>query len=926
MIPNGQNPVFEFHVYLEENTAKIDPETGKVVSTRKLVPYAYGPYYLIKKEGNIVHYYKLTGENNAPVDQGTTPVVCSTTGRSGSINSIPPEFTIEIPNLTAGTHFYIEERLDNIPEGYTYDHEELTPGTYGDPHDELGNDGAIVQIFARDETQIPQPFDLNTVGRIIKDHDAESHVYNRIGKELEVEKVWDSPAVAGTVTVELKFRKRLTNPNGEWSDYAYVKDNQGSDKIFDSSITTSLVLDAGNDWKGSFIGLPETYTDANGVWELDYSAEETAITVSGENILDKYTVTVNKVDAEEDSTKSSAGTVTIHNKKKPERGTIHVEKKWFDADGNEVTSTTTETSISYDIYRVKHVHEWDMENQVVDRQPTDTETGEGHYNCKHYGCNAQFPVTIPSLGCEMGEWTVTTNATCTENGERTRVCKNNSAHVETEPIPATGHTPGTWEIITQAGCETTGLRVRKCTVCGTEIESDTIPATGHDWDEGVVTKEATEEEEGIRTYTCKNDASHKKTEVIEKVQSEIIVNYHIRSMYNDNYSFTVNEYGPDGSITVKAGGRIKVSYYRSYDNKNEQYSYGNSKQSIPHDPTAHGQYIPYELELDVIDGIDLTLYLESNFGQYNFKIEAIAPSTKNLALRRLSVPKKAPTQVTASATSLAELNEKINRVGYTEGGVEHKYYVVEKYNETTESLGKTDGWKKSYTVDLTDDDGNVWSYYFVETSPDPEGGDYDVSYDNQGIGKDGTTTIKNKEITKGFDILKVDATNHDTTLSGVVFTARRLVDNPKTLGNDVEYADDESKKITSNPTDAEGRTSINNLIRGIYEIQETTLHAGYVLTGDGKFYVKIDASGVKLLRKDVSKKPAEWTEAETDGMVCGFVAASGSQPAMATVGNTPGVALPSTGGPGTNLLYLLGSLMLALGSAGFVMRKRRRVG
>ena len=152
------------------------------------------------------------------------------------------------------------------------------------------------------------------------------------------------------------------------------------------------------------------------------------------------------------------------------------------------------------------------------------------------------------------------------------------------------------------------------------------------------------------------------------------------------------------------------------------------------------------------------------------------------------------------------------------------------------------------------------------------------------------------------------------------------VSNTKTLGNDVEYADDESKKITSNPTDAEGRTSINNLIRGIYEIQETTLHAGYVLTGDGKFYVKIDASGVKLLRKDVSKKPAEWTEAETDGMVCGFVAASGSQPAMATVGNTPGVALPSTGGPGTNLLYLLGSLMLALGSAGFVMRKRRRVG
>ena len=43
-------------------------------------------------------------------------------------------------------------------------------------------------------------------------------------------------------------------------------------------------------------------------------------------------------------------------------------------------------------------------------------------------------------------------------------------------------------------------------------------------------------------------------------------------------------------------------------------------------------------------------------------------------------------------------------------------------------------------------------------------------------------------------------------------------------------------------------------------------------------------------------------------------------------GNEPGAALPNSGGPGSNLLYLLGSLMLALGSAGLVMRKRRRVG
>ena len=41
------------------------------------------------------------------------------------------------------------------------------------------------------------------------------------------------------------------------------------------------------------------------------------------------------------------------------------------------------------------------------------------------------------------------------------------------------------------------------------------------------------------------------------------------------------------------------------------------------------------------------------------------------------------------------------------------------------------------------------------------------------------------------------------------------------------------------------------------------------------------------------------------------------------INRQPGVELPSTGGPGSNLLYLLGSLMLAFSGAGLVMRKRR---
>ena len=45
---------------------------------------------------------------------------------------------------------------------------------------------------------------------------------------------------------------------------------------------------------------------------------------------------------------------------------------------------------------------------------------------------------------------------------------------------------------------------------------------------------------------------------------------------------------------------------------------------------------------------------------------------------------------------------------------------------------------------------------------------------------------------------------------------------------------------------------------------------------------------------------------------------------MLTFGNTPGVALPNAGGPGTDVIYLLGLLITGLAGTGLVMRKRRR--
>ena len=43
-----------------------------------------------------------------------------------------------------------------------------------------------------------------------------------------------------------------------------------------------------------------------------------------------------------------------------------------------------------------------------------------------------------------------------------------------------------------------------------------------------------------------------------------------------------------------------------------------------------------------------------------------------------------------------------------------------------------------------------------------------------------------------------------------------------------------------------------------------------------------------------------------------------------TVGNTPGAALPNSGGPGTSMISLLGISLICLACAGYVMKRRRK--
>ena len=102
-----------------------------------------------------------------------------------------------------------------------------------------------------------------------------------------------------------------------------------------------------------------------------------------------------------------------------------------------------------------------------------------------------------------GAWTVTKQATCTENGSRYHICSkcNNK---ETEQIKATGHNyASSWTIIQNATCEEEGIKCHVCQTCGERSDITAIPATGHNYENTWITeKEASCTEDGLKYRQC----------------------------------------------------------------------------------------------------------------------------------------------------------------------------------------------------------------------------------------------------------------------------------------------------------------------------------------------------------------------------------------------------------------------------------------
>ena len=724
-------------------------------------------------------------------------------------------------------------------------------------------------------------------------------------------------------------------------------------------------------------------------------------------------------------------------------GTISVEKKWLDEDNHDITSTVTDKSVTYDIYRLVHVHEMEC---IVDQEPTDTEPGVQHFECKHDGCNYELPPEqIEPKGHQWSEWEEKHRKTCTEQGIWERHCLN-------------------------PGCNAT--------------ETWTEEPLGHDWDDGVITQPATTTQTGIRHHVCQNDSSHTWDEEIPKLAGNIT--YHIRSMYNHGQALQIDSYPGDGTIAAGTGNAIRVSYTLKSNNPDEQYAYGNSSTQAENIPKTqkyidYNYYYDYSVTIPIEEGNELYLYLGNgyNSSRSNFKIEVIEyydVNTMNarpmLFSKSSAARARGPQKNSASdgPTNNAELNAKLAQIGYSETDeqthavVNHNFYQWEKYDSASQSW-KTDGvstetllngrWSKSYTVPLTDENGNPYEYYFIEKSITPEGeaAHWTTTYSNQdgGLTAAGTVTINNKKVpetgsllitknvtynggtpvpagkqsyvnkdfkftitkdgtpiaqspvtisvTNGssneilidnlepgdYEIIEADSAGlrltgfsggkaQDTgkksvtvTVTAGKITKEQLEEaakatfvndysetsvtlkktdvadlnaaNPNLLKGasfkitkyktaefqaiDDKWGESGSKTLVDAKDEVTGEYSLNgsftftDMPAGFYKIEEKVYPAGYIkLDSDPCFEIGEDMK-VYLLNSNGQRIGSNATEtikvmpvggAQTDNII--------------RVGNTPGATLPNTGGRGTNMLYLLGIMLIGVAFVGFVMKRR----
>jgi LPXTG-motif cell wall-anchored protein/uncharacterized repeat protein (TIGR01451 family) len=177
-------------------------------------------------------------------------------------------------------------------------------------------------------------------------------------------------------------------------------------------------------------------------------------------------------------------------------------------------------------------------------------------------------------------------------------------------------------------------------------------------------------------------------------------------------------------------------------------------------------------------------------------------------------------------------------------------------------------------------------------------------------GHDTETTHKETK-TKTYPIqLKKVISGTETILAGAKFNVYRKTDGQQvkfTKVSDTQYTVDPAGEITEIVTVDTTPITLNGFDAEAYVLVETEAPSGYnlLVAKDNATYTLSDGTTTTHFQ--------EVTVTESHGT---------TNPAVATVENSTGSLLPSTGGIGTTIFYIVGGILIAAGVAYFMVRRK----
>lgn len=167
------------------------------------------------------------------------------------------------------------------------------------------------------------------------------------------------------------------------------------------------------------------------------------------------------------------------------------------------TATITITGSNKKVYTVKVVLQHnELDNWIVDKEPTCTESGSKYKICEY--CGTKLTEYISPIGYHsFDEGKVINGPTCTKGTETVQICRICGAEYHTYGNDALGHQESDWIIDVEPTCYQNGERHKECIRCSLPLAREwNIPRTGHLASDWIIDVEPTYDKEGEQHKEC----------------------------------------------------------------------------------------------------------------------------------------------------------------------------------------------------------------------------------------------------------------------------------------------------------------------------------------------------------------------------------------------------------------------------------------